>query len=76
MGKRGTRLNTRSLASGLFEVAGFVAIVTGCWWIAAWLGMIVAGLALVAVGVAIEKNQAAPAPVSQLRVAGEGFDDL
>jgi|GEM_PF-3762517 len=42
------------LASTLLELAGIAAVAVGLWMLAPWIGVTVAGLGLVAVGVALD----------------------
>jgi hypothetical protein len=46
-------LQRRNISSNCLEIAGMGLITTGSWQIAAWLGLIVAGLCLILLGVAI-----------------------
>lgn len=79
MGERGTRLSLKNAISGLFELAGFAAVVAGCFQIALWLGLIVLGIVLLAIGVAInpiKREDQSKASVSPLHVVDQGADFL
>ena len=45
------------MIASVLQVLGLVVLAVGCWMLAPWFGVIVAGVSLVALGVALELDR-------------------
>ena len=56
-GDDSVNLNAHEPAEMLIQIAGCAVVAVGCWLLAPWLGVLIAGAALLAVGIALEPKK-------------------